>query len=143
MTAYTAPDVVMGLIAYLQAQASVTALMDPANIWDFEVPENMDAQMPQPGCLIAPHGGPKDLAPLELSYSRVQVRSFHETPHLAYTVYWAVHLALKALGPSVWSATYIHNVIQQSGPIFGRDPTLQWPMQTAIYEVKASDLPVN
>jgi hypothetical protein len=137
------PDVIIALVDYLKQAPAVTAIVPPGNVWDFEVPASFDVSMPQPGVLIAPHGGPKDLAPLQLNYSRVSVRSFHQTPHLAYTVYWAAHLALKELLHSVWAGTYIHNVIQQSGPISGRDVTLQWPMQTAMYEVKASDLNVT
>ena len=146
------PDVILAVVAYLQAQSDLTTEMDTiqagssANIWDFEIPPNfaVDMAMPQPGVIIRPHGGSKDPGPVELNYSRFQLIAYGPTAHLAYVVYYTAHFALKRISatPSVWAGTYIHNVLQQSGPVYGRDSALTWPSHTALYEAKASDLGV-
>lgn len=135
------PDPIEGLHQFLAAQPSVTALVG-TNIFDMELPVDDDITMSKKCIVIKPHGGPAGPDTLYINVSRILLQCFGETPHLAYVVHWAAYLALKAMVPSVWAKTYIHNAIPAGGPIPGRDPILQWPYSTAMYLVKVSDMAI-
>jgi hypothetical protein len=143
-------DIVHGLNEYLSQDPGIMAL-PVIGVYDVALPVEVDIEMPAKAVVIKPHGGPVDPGPLYVNYSQVAIQCFGETDHLSYIVEETVFLALKAFTSSVWANTYIYNVIRSSGPTSGRNPVggtttaqaYQWPYNTAVFRVMASDLTIS
>lgn len=136
------PDLIEGLCAVLLADGPTAAEVGTA-VFDTELAESFDVNMPANAIVIRPHGGPHPDASLQINVTRVQLMTFGATVHLAHVVYVAAYNALKNLTPSVWQGTYIHSCKPQAGPTPYRDATLQWPYLISMWLVTASDIGIT
>jgi hypothetical protein len=133
------PDVIEGIKQALLADSTVSSITSN-NVYDLELPLQMDPSMPTRAIVIRGAGGPGGPATLQIVESRLNLMCWGETPHLAHTVYNAVYAVLKGMLPSVWANTYIHGCILAAGEIPFRDPDEQWPYSMSSWLVRSSDL---
>lgn len=140
------PDVIEAIMGVLAADAAVSALLaGGGGIWDTELDVGEDVNMPRPNIVVRSGGGANTYGhgTLQISDFRVTVICYSNTPHLAKTLYTAVHNALKGMRPTVVAGTNVKWCNPSGGPISLREPHQQWPYVVSSWQVLASELAIT
>lgn len=131
-----AADLEGGLVAFLKADATVSATTD-GRIFAGELPASETASMPRTAIVLRASGGASltGESTLEHDTQRVDVFAFGATPRAATAVMRAAAIALRRLERSVHAGCLIHWVNSASGSIAGREPVTEWPRQFQSFQV--------
>lgn len=135
-----APNYLTGLSAFLKANTAVAALVS-TRIWFPEIPEDQEEAMPQKAILLQPAGGAYAADYILLGEPKVDVRCYAQKLDDCMLIYLAVHDALKAMQRTAsYGKLIMHNCTQDGGPLFLREPELNWPFMLSTWTLKASEI---
>lgn len=128
-------DIVAALVAYLQADSGVSALVG-VRVWGGELPDAEVEHMPRPNIVLRRAGGPAVFRSHRLIDQRVDVFSYGDGAQQADEVDRAAAEALMAIRRDEYTSTVLHSAAY-GGSIGLRDPDAGWPytVRTAIIRV--------
>lgn len=141
----TVPDPVTAIVAFLRADAEVSALVG-TRVFGGELPDAESVSMPRKAAVVSAIGSPAGVGTrslVEAGTVRMDVRSYGETPYEAIRVHWAVYEALKHMSRTVQDGTLLHDAVIEGGPLSLRDPDTDWPFALGSYRVLAAEVAVT
>lgn len=133
---------VLALKEILLEDPTVTALTGQ-NIYDYELPLEIDDTMTVKAVVITPAGGPGRFNNLAIHDQRITIRSYAETGSLAAQVDKAVFMCFKNMTPRTRNNTFVHWCNPSVAGISLRDPALEWSYSVSSYVVRSADNDVS
>lgn len=135
------PDPLAALIAYLKADADVTAAVG-TRVFGGELPPGETKSMPRKAIVIRPSGGPQTFGGGYQQYGelRLDFFAYGETPLEAFNVWRALHPALKQMRRNRQSTTLLHWAQPSGSPIALRDPDTDWSYNFSSWVVLAAEV---
>lgn len=122
-----AQDGIGALIAYLKADATISALLS-TRVYGLELPEADAESMPRKAIVINAAGGIDESSFIEAFKLRLDFFCYGETPFEAWEVYRTLQTVLKQMDRNVISSTLLFSVIHSAGPFSSRDQRTEWPV---------------
>ena len=135
------PDIHAAIVKIIDDNAAVTTLVG-TKVFGLELPNSEAQSMPQNAVVVQPAGGVGLYNNLPLADPRVAIRSYGSTPAQALLVHNAVYDALKAIESDLKLTVWIHAAMQAGGPMFLREPNVDWPLVLSSWTVIADETPV-
>lgn len=138
----TVVDPVAAIRTVLLADGGVAALVE-TRVYGGEVPEKDTNKMGR-ACVVVNASGGMGMSGgegyLELGKQRIDTICYGSTLNEAFTVYCAVHRALKQMHRRVASGVLLHSAEPVSKGVTARDPVTTWPTTLASWSVLASEV---
>ena len=104
-----------------------------------EVPSKEAKNMPRACTLVKTAGGvAQDF--VTIGRTRIDVRTFGETPYQARTEYLKVYDLLKSAKAQAMDDVWFLSAVMESGPLSMRDPDTQWPYVMSIWNVMSREI---
>jgi hypothetical protein len=134
-------DPIAALVAWLKVDAALAALLD-GRIFGGELPREQIASMPRPALVLRPAGGGLlGRAFQDFGDVRVDVECYGAVSRQAWEVNLAAYQALKHLSRVVSAGVLLHWAQPSSKGVLARDPSTDWPVCLASYQVLAAEVP--
>lgn len=135
----TIPDPMKAVRTAALADAEVIAQVG-TRLFIPELPRTEAASMPRKCIVLSPSGGPGNDSVQPLGYTRFDARCYGASHVDAYAVYQAFREWAREQAQARAGGALIYHVTIESGPIYTREPDVDWPMVLGVYQVMASEL---
>jgi len=129
----TIQDPIAALIAFLEADAPIVALVG-TRIYGAESRVTEADNQPRYMLVVRTTGGIAQ-GYVDMMVPRVDFECYGATPLQAFTLYLALHEALKNLSRDVHNSTLLHLANQTAGPAQTRDEDTHWPLVWSSWNV--------
>lgn len=129
---------------FLKADAAVAALT-AGRVFGDEIPADQTVSMPRKCIVVEPSGGSNTYGSgfQEYGDTRVDFRSYGETPYEAGRVQRAAYGALKQLRRQVHAGVLLHWAKRSGGPLALRDPDAGWSYRFESFQVLTAEIEVT
>ncbi len=134
------PNPIVALIAFLDADTDVDALLATGKIFGAELPDTEAENMPQKCIVIVSSGGPEDRGFIRAETRRVDLKCYGRTPIEADAVYLAAKNALKQMDGNVQGNTLLYSATLAGGPVQLRDGDQDWPLVLGTFNVFVAEV---
>jgi hypothetical protein len=136
------PDPLNAIYCLLKADAALTARVG-TRVFNKELPPAETVSMPRACVVISPAGGGA-IGRGYQQYGDVRVDAFcyGATLNEAWLVYLDVKAAMKRINRQVAATVLVHWAKESSGGTLARDPTSEWPVGLASWQVLVAEVAV-
>jgi hypothetical protein len=143
------PNHVNGIVAFLRAQAPITARTSLRIFGPDGVPKSENASMPQQAIVVSPAGGLGAFGSAYQEYGdkRVDIVCYGKTQAESYALWLVVRPLMKQLRRAVVSVSATEQALIHWAKISaegnsGIDPITEWPATPASFQVLVSEVAI-
>lgn len=140
MTTTPIPDLLVALVAHLEADTAVAAAVG-SRVYGAELPPSETDAQPRAAIVVRYAGGLGQYGRgwQQWGDRRIDTLCYGADPAAAGGVFNALHPAMKQLEREAYADVLLHWARQAGGPLQLRDPDTNWPLVLSTWQVLASE----